>query len=183
MTPNYQCWISTRIKHQLICQDPIRSHRISPQAHFWQLQLRARLSPEKKNDCKNPHKNLFQQISWNKDPALSLHTSPKITKFRWSRDNERYLSHSFYYLPQARPPVIRYGTLHWHVAPRVWQLQQRISSRSAATALIASWTWNPKHRRAHLKKCHGNHQIKLLKKYNGYRNEFFGGVGGVVKHC
>ena len=114
----------------------------------------------------------------NKDPALSLHTSPKITKFRWSRDNERYLSHSFYYLPQARPPVIRYGTLHRQVAPRVWQLQQRISSRSAATALIASWTWNPKERRAHLKKCHGNHQIKLLKKYNGYRNDFFfwGGV-------
>lgn len=54
--------INPDFSHQLICQDPIRSHRISPQAHFWQLQLRARLSPED-NESKNPHKNLFQKIS------------------------------------------------------------------------------------------------------------------------
>lgn len=152
MTPNYPCWISTRIFRiswsARIPSDPTESHlkRTFGSFNFAQGFLLKTTSP--KTHTKTSSKR-YPEIK-----TQHCHYTPhqKITKYRWSRDNERYLSHSFYYLPQARPPVIRYGTLHWHVAPRVWQLQQRISSRSAATALIASWTWNPKERMAHLKK-------------------------------
>lgn len=147
MTPNYQCWISTHNPGQASVDLP-GSHQIPPnltssallaastsrKAFSWRKRFQTptqKPSSKRYPEIKTQHCHHTHQKSRNFDRVV-------IMKDIWKTSVPFFLPVKVQVLLSS--PGRHQGTLHRHVAPRLWQLQQRISSRSAATALIASWT-------------------------------------------